>query len=59
MNGTVLNDGNNQAKAVIDLAANIANGKDPIADTEWTLDEVKAVRVPYVAVTKDNYQDFQ
>lgn len=59
MNGTVLNDGNNQAKAVIDLAVNIAAGKDPIADTSWTLDEVKAVRVPYVAVTPDNYMDFK
>ena len=58
MNGTVLNDGKNQAKAVIDLAVNIAAGNDPVADTSWTLDEVKAVRVPYVAVTPDNYGDF-
>lgn len=59
MNGTVLNDGSNQAKAVIDLAANVAAGNDPIAGTDWTLDDVKAVRVPYVAVTPDNYMDFK
>lgn len=59
MNGTVLNDGSNQAKAVIDLAVNIAAGKDPIEGTSWTLDDVKAVRVPYVAVTPANYTDFQ
>jgi methyl-galactoside transport system substrate-binding protein len=59
MNGTVLNDGKNQAKAVIDLAINVGQGKDPIEGTEWTLDDVKAVRVAYVAVTPENYADFQ
>lgn len=59
MNGTVLNDGNNQAQAVVDLAVNVANGKDPVEGTSWTLDDVKAVRVPYVAVTPENYKDFQ
>lgn len=59
MNGTVLNDGKNQAKAVIDLGVNVASGKDPIEGTDWTLDEVKAVRVPYVAVTPDNFADFK
>jgi len=59
MNGTVLNDGKNQAKAVIELAKNVAEGKDPIEGTEWTLDDKKAVRVPYVAVTPENYQDFK
>lgn len=59
MNGTVLNDGKNQAKAVIDLAKNVAEGKDPLEGTEWKLDNVKAVRVPYVGVSKENYKDFQ
>lgn len=58
MNGTVLNDGKNQAKAVIDLALNVAMGKDAVEGTDWTLDDVKAVRVPYVAVTPENYEDF-
>lgn len=59
MNGTVLNDGKNQARAVVELAANVAAGKDAIEGTSWTLDDVKAVRVPYVAVTPDNYEDFK
>lgn len=59
MDGTVLNDGKNQAQAVVDLAVNVAKGNDPIAGTDWTLDDVKAVRVPYVAVTPENYEDFQ
>lgn len=34
---------------------NAAMGKDPLAGTSWKLDG-KAVRVPYVIVTKDNLQ---
>ena len=54
MNGTVLNDGYNQARAVIELAMNVAQGKAPTTGTEWKLetDGSKAVRVPYVAVTE-------
>lgn len=54
MVGTVLNDAANQGKATIDLARNVAQGKDPLDGTEWKLDENKAVRVAYVAVNKDN-----
>jgi methyl-galactoside transport system substrate-binding protein len=56
MVGTVLNDAKNQGKATIDLATNAANGKDVLAGTNWKLDDAKAVRVPYVIVTKDNIQ---
>ena len=62
LNGTVLNDGVNQARATIDLAINAANGDDIVAGTDWVIDSAtgtKAVRVSYVAVTKDNYSDFQ
>lgn len=61
MNGTVLNDGKNQARATIDLAINAAKGQTVTTGTNWTIktDGTKAVRVPYVAVTKDNYKDFQ
>ena len=55
MVGTVLNDAKNQGKATFDLALNAALGKDPLADTTWKLDG-KAVRVPYVIVTKENLQ---
>lgn len=61
MNGTVLNDGVNQARATVDLAINAAMGNAPTAGTDWVLqsDGSKAVRVPYVAVTPENYQDFR
>lgn len=55
--GTVLNDAPNQAKAVIDLCVNLANGKDPVEGTEWKLDDTKAVRVPYIGITKDNLDE--
>ena len=60
MNGTVLNDGVNQARATLDLAINAAQGNEVTAGTNWVLrtDGTKAVRVAYVAVTKANYQDF-
>jgi len=54
MVGSVLNDAKNQGKATADLAVNVANGKDPLDGTQWKFDDNKAVRVPYVAITKDN-----
>lgn len=61
MNGTVLNDGVNQAQAAIDLAVNAAQGNDVVAGTNWTIEneETKAVRVPYVGVTIANVADFK
>jgi methyl-galactoside transport system substrate-binding protein len=56
MIGTVLNDAKNQGKATIELAANAASGKDVLDGTDWKLDDTKAVRVPYVAITKENIQ---
>ena len=53
MVGTVLNDAANQGRATIELAENVAEGKEPLDGTEWKF-EGKAVRVPYVAVTIDN-----
>ena len=52
--GTVLNDPLNQGKATIELAINAANGKDVLEGTSWQLDDTLAVRIPYVAITKDN-----
>lgn len=54
--GSVLNDALNQAKAVVDLSLNVSAGKEPLEGTEWILDEVKAVRVPYVPITIDNIE---
>lgn len=52
--GTVLNDAKNQGKATFDLVFNAAVGKDVLEGTQWKLDNNKAVRVPYVPITKDN-----
>lgn len=52
--GTVLNDAKNQGLATYQLAYNVAMGKDPLDGTSWKFDDNKAVRVPYVAITKDN-----
>lgn len=54
MFGTVLNDSKNQSQATVELARNVALGKDPLEGTSWKFDDKKAVRVPYVAITKDN-----
>lgn len=62
MNGTVLNDGVNQARATLDLAINAAEGKDVLDGTDWVLDSTtgtKAVRVAYVAVDASNVADFK
>lgn len=55
--GTVLNDGVNQGKAVVQLANNLAHGKEATEGTNWKLDN-KVVRVPYVGVDKDNLGEF-
>ncbi|WP_313363928.1 substrate-binding domain-containing protein, partial [Mixta calida] len=57
MAGTVLNDGANQAKATFDLAKNLADGKPAADGTNFKL-ENKIVRIPYVAVDKENLSQF-
>ena len=47
--GTVLNDGENQGKAVVQLAANLAAGKAAGEGTNWKIEQ-KVVRVPYVGL---------
>ena len=61
MQGTVLNDGVNQAKATIELAINAAKGNKVTEGTDWVVENetTKAVRVPYVGVTKANVADFK
>lgn len=55
--GTVLNDGVNQAKAVVQLSANLADGKPAAEGTSWKLQD-RVVRVPYVGVDGDNLAEF-
>ncbi|SUT89940.1 periplasmic binding protein/LacI transcriptional regulator [[Actinobacillus] rossii] len=55
--GTVLNDGVNQGKAVVQLANNLAQGKGAGEGTNYKV-ENKVVRIPYVGVDKDNLSEF-
>ena len=55
--GTVLQSPKDQAKAIVDMVLNVANGNDVLSGTEYTLDDVKAVRVPYRAITLENIND--
>ena len=55
--GTVLNDGDTQAKAIYALAVDLANGKDPKQNPALKL-ENSIIRVPYVGVDKTNLDKF-
>lgn len=55
--GTVLNDGVNQGKAVVQLSNNLAHGKPAGEGTAYKV-ENKVVRVPYVGIDKDNLSEF-
>ena len=56
--GTVLNDGPNQAQATFDLIKNLAEKKAPNTGNKWKI-ENKVVRVPYIGVDKENLKDFK
>lgn len=58
LEGTVLNDAANQAKATFELTKNLAEGKEPGAGTSWKITN-KVVRVPYVGVDQENLAKFQ
>ena len=51
MQGTVLNDARNQAKATFELTRNLAEGRAAGEGTEWQIVN-KVVRIPYVGVDK-------
>ncbi|HDX1089588.1 TPA: galactose/glucose ABC transporter substrate-binding protein MglB [Pasteurella multocida] len=54
--GTVLNDGVNQGKAVVQLSNNLAKGKPATEGTKWQLKD-RVVRIPYVGVDADNLNE--
>jgi methyl-galactoside transport system substrate-binding protein len=56
--GTVLNDAQNQGKAIYDVAYALATGAD-VAAAGWTITDGKYIWVPYQKVTRDNYTQFQ
>ncbi|WP_295155788.1 galactose ABC transporter substrate-binding protein [uncultured Brachyspira sp.] len=55
--GTVLQSPKDQAKAIVDMVLNIAKGNDVLAGTEYKLDDSKAVREPYRAITLENIDE--
>lgn len=57
LTGTVLNDAQGQAKAIYDITANLAAGKDAVDGTDYALDQ-GYLRVPYVGVDENNLDDF-
>ncbi len=58
--GTVLNDGVNQGRATVNIAAAAAQGKEITKDTiGYDVTDTKYVWIPYVKVTAENYKEFQ
>lgn len=58
--GTVLNDGQNQGVATINIATAAAQGKEISKDTVgYDVTDGQYVWIPYVKVTAENYKDFQ
>ena len=55
--GTVLNDSDNQGKAIFDIVFALATEANP-ANAGWTITDGKYIWVPYQKVTKDNYKQF-
>lgn len=55
--GTVLNDGATQAKAIVQMMDNLAQGKPITEGTQWQMQD-RILRVPYVGVDKENLSDF-
>lgn len=54
MFGSVLQDAKTQGEVIVKMAENLANGKEAADGMDYELDECKAVRVPYQAVTAEN-----
>ncbi|SHK13971.1 monosaccharide ABC transporter substrate-binding protein, CUT2 family [Anaerocolumna jejuensis DSM 15929] len=52
--GSVLQDAKTQGQIIVKMAENLINGKDASDGMDFKLDEAKAIRVPYKAITKDN-----
>ena len=55
---TVLNDSKGQGTAIYDITTALAEKTDP-KELDYTFTDGNYVRIPYVAVTKDNYKDFK
>lgn len=58
MTGTVLNDSVEQGKVVVQLAANLAQGKPATQGTEWENSLSKTIYIPHIGVNKENLEQF-
>ena len=57
--GTVLNDAENQGKAAVNIAVAAAQGKTVDKETiGYELTDGKYVWIPYVKITRENYQEY-
>lgn len=56
---TVLNDSTRQGSAVIDILKELQKETPNLASLPYTFTDSKYVWIPYVPVTKDNYEQFQ
>lgn len=56
--GTVLNDGKNQGKAAVALAAAAASGSVGADVDGYAVEDGRYIWIPYVKVTQENYKDF-
>jgi len=54
--GSVLQDPKAQGEAVVVMAKNLVEGKDAMEGLELTIDELKAVRIPYQKITNENLE---
>lgn len=52
--GTILNDAKSQAVAVIQMATNLAEGREITYGTNWSVGNDKSVRIHYISITKEN-----
>lgn len=57
MMGTVMNDAKKQGAAVISLAINASKGRNILEGTSLRMSSDKSIRVPYIAITKDNLDE--
>ena len=57
--GSVLQDAQTQGQAIVAMAKNLTEGKEPLEGTEYDFDTdgSKAVRIPYKAVTVENVDE--
>lgn len=58
MAGTVLNDSQAQGKAVVKLAANLAQGKPALQGTEWDGSHKRVIYIPHIGVDQANLGQF-